>query len=323
MITFSKALAIIQQEIEAINYPEYPDGLYKPVAYMMSMKGKKIRPALTLLACNLFVEDISEAIKPALAWETFHNFTLMHDDLMDRASLRRGQQTVHKRWNDNTAILSGDAMLILAYKLMEKSPANIMPSLLGLFSRTAAEICEGQQFDMEFENRIDITVSEYIEMIRLKTAVMIGACLKSGAIVGGASERNSEMLYRFGINLGIAFQICDDLLDVYGNPYIFGKNIGGDILCDKKTFLLVNALNLSENEDRNKLLSWFRRKEQQEEKIGYFKQLFDKLKIRQLANATIVTYYKQAMADLDQVSVSSENKEVLKSLSADLMKRES
>ncbi|MDR1561617.1 MAG: polyprenyl synthetase family protein [Dysgonamonadaceae bacterium] len=323
MISVNDALGIVEREIRSIRYPENPAGLYAPVAYLLSMNGKKIRPALTLLACNLWSDDLSGAIYPALAWETFHNFTLMHDDLMDRADIRRGQPAVHRRWNDNTAILSGDAMLILAYRLIAKSSATLMPALLDLFSKTAAEICEGQQYDMEFESRTDISEREYIDMICLKTAVLLGACLGSGAIVGGGSEDDCKKLYQFGINLGIAFQIRDDLLDVYGNPDKFGKRIGGDILCDKKTFMLVNALNRAEAGDREILLSWLGKTNDAENKIACFRQAYDRLNIKEIAERTISEYYGAALGYFHQVSVSDGKKKILLEFASEMMKRES
>jgi geranylgeranyl diphosphate synthase type II len=323
MIRFQDALEIINRKIESIEYPQNQAGLYEPVAYLLALKGKKIRPALTLLACNLYQDDIDDAIYPALAWETFHNFTLMHDDVMDKADLRRGQPTVHKKWSENTAILSGDAMLILSYVFMAKSSHRDLEKLLALFSKTAAEICGGQQYDMEFESKMNISEPEYIEMIRLKTAVMIGACLKSGAIVGGAGEADQQHLYDFGINLGIAFQIKDDLLDVYGDPLVFGKKTGGDILCNKKTFLLVNALNKAEKTEKKELLSWFERKDEPDNKIEFFRNLYDELNISQQARDTITGYYKKALDAFQLVSISDEKKDILKTLAIDLMERES
>jgi geranylgeranyl diphosphate synthase type II len=212
-----EALALVTQKIADIRYPKQPLRLYEPIAYMLAMKGKKLRPAITLLSCNLFKEEVQEAIPVALAWEIFHNFTLMHDDLMDKADIRRGQATVHKKWDENTSILSGDAMLILSYKALAKSNSRYLKLLLDLFSTTASEICEGQECDMQFESRLNVREEEYLDMIRLKTAVMLGACLKSGAIVGDANLEDQNLLYDFGIHLGIAFQIQDDLLDVYGD----------------------------------------------------------------------------------------------------------
>jgi geranylgeranyl diphosphate synthase type II len=322
MITFQDALTIINREIQTIEYPQNPAGLYEPVAYLLAMKGKKLRPALALLSCNLYRENIEEALNPALAWEIFHNFTLMHDDVMDKADIRRDQPTVHKKWNENTAILSGDAMLILSYKFMAKSPSNQLNTLLDLFSQTAAEICEGQQYDMEFEKQIDVTEAEYIHMIRLKTAVMLGACLKTGAIIGDADENDRQNLYDFGINLGIAFQIKDDLLDIYGNQDVFGKKIGGDILCNKKTYLLVKALETAENEDKSELLRWIQTDIQSEEKIEAVRQLYDKLAIKDKACQAMEIYYEKAKTLLEAVSVNEEKKKTIINLAMDLMERE-
>ncbi|GHT15581.1 isoprenyl synthetase [Bacteroidia bacterium] len=322
MITFQDTLTIINREIQSIEYPQNPAGLYEPAAYLLAMKGKKIRPALTLLSCNLYRENVEKALNPALAWEIFHNFTLMHDDVMDKADIRRDQPTVHKKWNENTAILSGDAMLILSYKYMAKSPLQKLNPLLDLFSQTAAEICEGQQYDMEFEKRLEVTEDEYINMIRLKTAVMLGACLKTGAIIGEANENDQQNLYDFGIHLGIAFQIKDDILDVYGNQDVFGKKIGGDILCNKKTFLLIKALETANNEDKSELLRWIQTDTQSEEKIEAVRQLYNKLGIKDLAFHAMEDYYEKAKTALQAVSVEEERKNTLMSLAMDLMERE-
>jgi geranylgeranyl diphosphate synthase type II len=322
MITFQDALAIINDEIRSIEYPDKSSGLYEPVAYLLDMKGKKLRPALTLLACNLFRETVDEAINPALAWEIFHNFTLMHDDVMDKADIRRDQPTVHRKWGENTAILSGDAMLILAYKYMAQSPQTKLKALLDLFSETAAEICEGQQYDMAFESREVVSEDEYIRMIRLKTAVMLGACLKSGAIIGDADERDQQSLYDFGVNLGIVFQIQDDLLDVYGDPAVFGKKIGGDILCNKKTYLLVKALNSAENEDKAELYRWIRTSIRSGEKIEAVRRLYDKLAIKDLAFSAMKKYYEKAKNAMQMVSVAEEKKTVLTTLALSLTERE-
>jgi len=322
MMTFTDALAIINSEIQSIEYPSNHSGLYDPIAYLLTLKGKKIRPALTLLACNLYGNEVKEAIPVALAWEIFHNFTLMHDDVMDNADLRRGQATVHKKWNENTAILSGDAMLILSYMYLAKSSSPNLKILLDLFSDTAAHICEGQQIDMEYEKRTFITEAEYIEMIRLKTAVMMGACLKSGAIVGGANENDQQNLYDFGIRLGIAFQIQDDWLDVYGNPDIFGKKAGGDILCNKKTFLLVNALETAKNKDKEDLLYWLGNSVQSDEKIHTVRALYDKLSVKEKTQTALHNYYQQAMSALEKVSVEPAKKKVLEDIAGNLIERE-
>ncbi|MDR3218494.1 MAG: polyprenyl synthetase family protein [Dysgonamonadaceae bacterium] len=321
MITFQEALAVINKEIQRIDYPHDASGLYKPVAYLLSLKGKKIRPALTLLACNLYREEVDEAISPALAWEIFHNFTLMHDDVMDKADIRRGQPTVHKQWNENTAILSGDAMLILAYSYMAKSPQSKLKLLLDLFSDTAASICSGQQYDMDFEKRMDVTESEYINMIYLKTAIMMGACLQTGAIIGDAGASDRQNLYDFGIHLGIAFQIEDDILDVYGDPEAFGKKIGGDILCNKKTYLLIKALDIAKGDDKKELLHWIKNDVQSDSKIKAVRDLYDKLAVKEEAYAIIAAYCKQAEIALQAVAVDEEKKEILMNFARNLKDR--
>jgi geranylgeranyl diphosphate synthase type II len=322
MLSFQDCLDIINREIQAVRYPPNPAGLYEPIAYLLALKGKKIRPAFTLLACNLYRDEVDTAIRPALAWEIFHNFTLMHDDVMDKADMRRGQPTVHKKWNENVAILSGDAMLILSYIFMAESATENLKPLLDLFSQTATEICEGQQYDMIFEQLTDVSEQEYIEMIRLKTAVMIGACFKSGAIAGGANETDAQNLYDFGLNLGIAFQITDDLLDVYGNPDLFGKKTGGDILCNKKTYLLINALNRADRTDKEKLLKWLECEDKPQEKIVAVRNLYDQLAIPQKANEAIRFFYEKALTAFQAVSVDEEKKKILKDITKDLMQRE-
>jgi geranylgeranyl diphosphate synthase type II len=321
-MTFSEALTIIDKEIQSIEYPQNPAELYDPIVYLLALKGKKIRPALTLLACNLFSGDVKEAIPVALAWEIFHNFTLMHDDLMDKADLRRGQTTIHKKWSDNTAILSGDAMLILSYKYMSKTSPQYLKTLLDLFSDTAARICEGQQYDMEYEKRTAISGKEYLEMIRLKTAVMIGACLESGAIAGGANKADQQTLYHFGELLGIAFQIKDDWLDTYGNSDLFGKKTGGDILCNKKTFLLVTALETANKKDKNTLLKWLDNHTQPEEKINAIRRLYDTLYIEEKTQAVLQDYYHQSISALRKVSIESTKKTILEDIAGELIKRE-
>lgn len=323
MLQFEEALSIINEEIRQISYPSQPENLYKPIAYLLSQKGKKIRPALTLLACNLYRDDVSGSINPALAWEIFHNFTLMHDDVMDQADVRRGQPAVHKKWNENTAILSGDSMLILAYVYMAKSPEKNLKALLDLFSKTADEICAGQQYDMDFETRLDVSEEEYIQMIRLKTAVMLAACLQTGGIVGGASEADQKNLYEFGINLGISFQIRDDLLDVYGNPDVFGKQIGGDILCNKKTFLLIQSLNQAQGNTKDSLLFWLNANDRTDKKITAVKNIYTELGLKEKAEDSINAYYQKAMQALKEIPLLEEKKSVLSEFAQNLMGRES
>src|ERR1035437_2649996 len=225
MKSFDEITQLITSELEQINWNKEPKGLYEPIGYVLSLGGKRIRPALTLMACNLFSDDVQPAVDSALGLEIFHNFTLLHDDIMDRADVRRGQLTVHKKWNDNTAILSGDVMQIASYQYIAKTPEKYLKQTLDLFSQTAAEICEGQQYDVDFEKRENVTGDEYLEMIRLKTAVLLGCSLKTGAWIGGAGEEDAKNLYDFGINIGLAFQLKDDILDVYGDESTFGKKI--------------------------------------------------------------------------------------------------
>ncbi|MDR2804784.1 MAG: polyprenyl synthetase family protein [Dysgonamonadaceae bacterium] len=322
-MNFEEALALVTQRIADIRYPSQPARLYEPMAYLLAMKGKKIRPALTLLACNLFKEDVRKALPAALAWEIFHNFTLMHDDLMDKAELRRGQLCVHRKWNNNTAILSGDAMLILSYKQLAKSPGQYLKKLLDLFSTTAAEICEGQECDMQFEERLDVREEEYLDMIRLKTAVLLGACMKSGAIVGDADLKDQDLLYDFGVYLGIAFQIQDDLLDVYGNASEIGKQIGGDIVCNKKTFLLVSAWNAADDRDKKELLQWMNVHDQPEKKIQRITACYNRLMVKEKAHDLMEEYYWKAVHALDEVNVSAEKKLILSDLAKKLMDRKS
>src|ERR1700744_4593765 len=233
---------LISHAVDKVAFPLYPAALYEPISYILSIGGKRMRPALLLMACDLFDGDINLALPPALAIEVFHNFTLMHDDIMDKAPLRRGQTTVHERWNQNVAILSGDVMLIEGYKLMMQVPDHQLRQILDIFNNTAVAVCEGQQFDMEFEERQTIDIDQYIEMIRLKTAVVLGGALKIGALIGGAGLKDAELLCEFGEHLGVAFQLQDDILDVYGDPIKFGKQVGGDIISNKKTYLLIKAL---------------------------------------------------------------------------------
>ena len=256
MYTASQLLDKINKYIADIQFTRTPKGLYEPIEYTLSLGGKRIRPVLMLMAYNLYREDVASIYEPATAIEVYHNHTLLHDDLMDRSDMRRGKPTVHKVWNDNTAVLSGDAMLILAFRYMTACPAEHLKEVMELFSLTMLEICEGQQLDMEFESRGDVTEDEYIEMIRLKTAVLLAGSLKIGAILAGATAEDAENLYKFGMQIGVAFQLQDDLLDVYGDPEVFGKKIGGDILCNKKTYMLIKALDRADAKQSEELNRW-------------------------------------------------------------------
>ena len=323
MLSFEQILSRIETEISKIYFTEKPRSLFEPIEYTLSIGGKRIRPALTLMACNVWKEDVTSAVRVALGLEMLHNFTLLHDDLMDEADKRRNQPTVHMKWNNNTAILSGDAMLIAAYQLVGETSEPYLKKILDLFSQTALEICCGQQYDMEFERRDDASEEEYIEMIRLKTAVLIACCLKSGAIIGGVSDEDAEHLYRFGIFIGLAFQLQDDLLDVYGDEKIFGKSIGGDILCNKKTFLLINAYKSADFELKNQM-KYFENplnSYKPEEKIKAFTEIYNQLNIRNITQDKINFYYEKAINELDKVKVSPERLTELHRISDILMNR--
>jgi len=304
MISFTQIIDKVESKINQIDFNFPPGELFDPIKYTLALGGKRIRPALTLIACNIYDEHFEKAMMPALGMEVFHNFTLLHDDLMDQADKRRHQPTVHKKWNTNTAILSGDAMLIAAYQLIGETSDPYLKKILPLFSQTALEICCGQQYDMMFEKRATVSDHEYMEMIRLKTAVLIACCLKTGAILGGAPDEDAEHLYQFGIYVGLAFQLQDDLLDVYGHAETFGKNIGGDILCNKKTFLLINALNLADNKQKM-AMNYFMKPSsvfEPEEKIGTYTKIFDQLNIRHITEERINKLYLQAMEELTKLS---------------------
>ena len=256
MLTFNQYLERVNAAIENLPYPAQPAHLYEPISYTMALGGKRIRPVLVLMACEAVGGDIEKAIMPAVGLEMYHNFTLLHDDVMDKADIRRGKPTVHVKWDDNTAILSGDAMLTMATQLIARADAAVMPQVMELFNRTAMEIYEGQQYDMDFESRGDVTVEEYIAMIRLKTSVLLGCACKMGALIGGADEATAQRFYEIGENLGLAFPLQDDMLDVWGDEATFGKAIGGDIMNNKKTFLLINACQRATDDNRIELALW-------------------------------------------------------------------
>jgi len=322
MKSFDELQQVISSELEAINWNKEPRGLYEPIAYVLSLGGKRIRPVLTLMACNLFSDKVQPAVSSALGLEIFHNFTLLHDDIMDKADVRRGQPTVHKKWDENTAILSGDVMQIASYQYMAQTPEPQLKLSLDLFSTTAAEICEGQQYDVEFEHREGVGVDEYLEMIRLKTAVLLGASLKIGAWIGGAGEEDARLLYDFGINIGLAFQLKDDLLDVYGDASTFGKKIGGDILSNKKTYLLIHALELAQGEDAKDLRNWLSiSNNQSDEKIEAVTAIYNRLGVKSICEVKMQFFYEKALANLEQVSVSDNKMQELRNLAKKLMFR--
>ncbi len=314
---------LIKKEIEKVMKDEQPSTLFEPARYTFSLGGKRLRPMLTLLAADMFGGDIDDVVKSAIGVEIFHNFSLLHDDLMDNADMRRGNPTVHKKWNANTAILSGDAMVIESYKYISDVEPKYLPQILDLFSNTAMSICKGQQYDMDFEQRDDVSESEYIEMITLKTAVLLGCALKIGAILSDASDKDASALYEFGINIGLAFQLKDDLLDVYGDPKVFGKNLGGDILSNKKTYLLIKALKSSDDNQGAALSKWLKAKDYiPEEKISAVKNIYDELNLKAISEKIIENYYLASLECLRSISVSDERKRDLTEFAKSLMHRE-
>lgn len=319
----SQYLDIINERLEKIEYPKEPDSLYAPIRYELSLGGKRIRPMLMLMGCELFGGDINQAVAPAIGLEIFHNFTLLHDDVMDKSDLRRGQATVHKVWDENHAILSGDAMQIIATQHMAQVAPRMLPAVMETFLKTALEICEGQQFDMEFEQRDDVTTDEYINMIRLKTAVLLGCALKIGALIAGAPIAQANSLYRFGENLGLAFQLQDDYLDVFGDPIIFGKNIGGDICNNKKTFMLIEATRLAQGKDKEILNKYIGVKDADpREKVEAVTNVYNNLEIGKLCHEKIEEYYNAALACMDEILVPEALKLPLLALAQSLMNRD-
>ncbi len=310
--------------IDKLTYNREPKSLYDPIKYVLSLGGKRIRPVLMLLGYNLWKDDPERILMPAVAVETYHNYTLLHDDLMDNADKRRGHDTVHKKWDANTAILSGDAMLVVAYQRLATVDQTKLKPVLDLFTETALEIDEGQQFDIDFENRSDVKEEEYIEMIRLKTSVLLACALKIGAILANAPVTDAEALYKFGEQLGLAFQVQDDLLDVYGDTKVFGKEIGGDIMCNKKTFMLINAFNRANDAQLKELQKWCSgEKFDRKEKVAAVTHLYDEIGIRQLCEAKIEYYFEESKKWLDKVSVPEERKAHLRAYVNQMMKRES
>jgi geranylgeranyl diphosphate synthase, type II len=322
MKTADELLKTINAAINQLPLDKTPPLLYAPIRYVLSMGGKRIRPVMCLMACELFDDQIEKALQPALALEIFHNFTLLHDDIMDKAEKRRNMDCVHLKWNDNVAILSGDAMQILSYQILGQIPEYQLKASLPLFSQTAIEVCEGQQLDMDFETQEAVTINDYFNMIRLKTAVLLAASLKMGAIAGGASSQDADLLYHFGINTGLAFQLKDDLLDVYGNPETFGKKIGGDILCNKKTFLLINALEKADPETRTELQSWLSKTDfTPRDKINAVTTIYNKVDLPKLCIEEIEKHQHKAFEYLNQVSVPNSRKAVLTKLTNELTDR--
>jgi geranylgeranyl diphosphate synthase type II len=310
------------EHLENFKVTKQPQTLYAPINYILELGGKRLRPVLTLMTCDIFKVDFQKAMHAALAVEVFHNFSLIHDDIMDEAPLRRGQETVHKKWDLNTGILSGDAMLILAYQLFEHYESDIFRDLAQLFSKTALEVCEGQQYDMDFETREDVTISEYLKMIEYKTAVLVGAAMKMGAIVAKASEQDQEAIYEFGKNLGIAFQLQDDYLDAFGNPKTFGKQIGGDIIENKKTYLYLKALALSNDTQKEELMHLYSlNPKDSTDKIEIVKSIFESSGSSEASKEAIALYTEKAFSVLETLSISEANKALLRSFGTQLMTR--
>lgn len=325
-MTFQPFLEAIGKQVDNTTYGANPIELYEPIQYIMSLGGKRLRPLLTTLSAHLFTDDWQKTIKPAVAVEVFHNFTLMHDDIMDCAPLRRGKPTVHEKWNANTAILSGDVMLVNAYELLlDVEPAHL-PKVIKRFNRTAAEVCEGQQFDMNFETRTDVSQEEYIEMIRLKTSVLLGFAMELGGIIAGADDAITQALYDAGVSMGLGFQLKDDLLDVYGDPEKFGKQVGGDIIANKKTFMLIEALLLAEGETKDQLHYWLAQEQGTYDtatKVAAVTDIYTQLGIDKIAEAKANAYFAHGFDVLQNLPVAEARKKPLLDFVDFLVGRES
>lgn len=323
MKTADEILKMVNEFLANLAYERKPYSLYEPIQYVLSMGGKRIRPTLMLMAYNLYQDNPEKILMNAIALETYHNYTLLHDDLMDNADMRRGKLTVHKKWDANTAILSGDSMLVLAYERMAQCDVKHLQAVLHLFTETALEIGEGQQYDMEFETRDDVKEEEYIEMIRLKTSVLLACALKIGAILADASESDADNLYKFGEQIGLAFQLQDDYLDVYGDPMVFGKEIGGDIASNKKTYMLINAFNYANAEQRKELERWVGAKVfDRKEKVEAVTNIYNEIGIDKMAQDKIAYYFEQSKKYLDAVNVSADKKVELQKYAQKMMKRQ-
>lgn len=314
---------LVSKKMDSFGRRQSKGTIYEPVQYILALGGKRLRPVLSLMSCQLFSEDIEDAIHPALAIEVFHNFTLMHDDIMDNAPIRRGKATVHEKWNTNTAILSGDAMMIQSYDLLSQTRQDIFPHIFQVFNKTALEVCEGQHMDMSFENRNDVTVPEYIEMIRLKTSVLLAGAMQIGAAIGGAALKDQQHIYRFGEATGIAFQLLDDYLDAFGEESKVGKMIGGDIVADKKTYLQIMALELAEGEKKEVLKYWMGKKPKDPtEKIRAVKSIFEELNLKEALLQKVRNYHAQALLELKSVEVDDTKKHGLIALAEQMLERQ-
>ncbi|WP_300566593.1 polyprenyl synthetase family protein [Flavobacterium sp.] len=322
MLSISQYQDIISAHFSNLVIEKEPINLYQPIQYILSLGGKRMRPVLTLMAAEVFNVDCQKALAAATAVEVFHNFSLIHDDIMDDAPLRRGHETVHEKWNINTGILSGDAMLILAYQHFEQYEPKVFRDLAKLFSKTALEVCEGQQWDVDFEQRDDVTIPEYLKMIEYKTAVLVGAAMKMGAIVAETSEENANLIYDFGLNLGIAFQLQDDYLDAFGDPLTFGKQVGGDIIENKKTYLYLKAIEFARAEEREQLLHLFSiQPSDNTDKISSVKAIFNQTKASEATQEAIQNYTFRAFKTLEKMQIDNDKKVILRSFGENLMMR--
>lgn len=324
MYTIEELTNKVNSYIESIEYPANPQQLYEPIRYILSLGGKRIRPVLMLMAYNLYKETVEDIMPQAVALETYHNFTLLHDDLMDKSDMRRGNLTVHKKWNDNTAILSGDTMLILAYQFFtsNQNPVISSPAVTKEFVDATIGVCEGQQYDIDFETRNDVTEAEYMEMIRMKTSLLLGYALKIGAMLAGAKDEDAEQLYQFGEKMGLAFQLQDDLLDVYGDTRYFKKKLGADIVDNKKTFLLINAMNLATGKDAEELKEWIGKDEfDAEEKISAVTHIYNNIGIKELTQAKIEQMFSESLQCLNAVNIQEKKKEQLRNFADKLLGR--
>lgn len=313
--------SILEDRISKISFPEQPKNLYEPLYYFMTLGGKRTRPVLSMLGCKLFGVPGLKAVNAAMAVELFHNFTLIHDDIMDAAPLRRGKETVHQKWNENVGILSGDALFVVAYQHLAKHDTDVLPRLLEIFSKTALEVCEGQQMDMDFETREGVSIEEYLEMIRLKTSVLLGAALEMGATVAKADDRNAELIYDFGMYVGLAFQIKDDILDLYADPEKFGKQVGGDVMSNKKTYLQIKAYELASPSQKEELKALESEKDL-DKKVAKVKAIFNSIGVKELAESKMQEYYTQAKKAMELIKVEEDQKQDLLGLAKYLMARE-
>jgi geranylgeranyl diphosphate synthase type II len=323
-MSFKSYLEALNKEFENHTYGENPTELYEPITYIMSLGGKRLRPLLTLMSANLWLYNWQKVLKPAMAVEVFHNFTLMHDDIMDQAPLRRGQPTVHEKWDTNTAILSGDVMLVAAYELLGHAEDRYFKQVIKRFNKTAAEVCEGQQLDMVFAKKTDVKKEDYIEMIRLKTSVLLGFAMELGGILADADEESISLLNEIGVNLGLGFQLNDDILDVYADPEKFGKQVGGDIIENKKTWLLLDAIEKAKGTAEGKTLElWLSKKKFDAlEKVETIRAIYDKFEIRADAEAEAKTYFSKAAEALNKLNVTEDKKELLRTFAEQLENRE-